>query len=113
MVSEGFAAVSKSESKPSKYLSDLNEGQSLAKQNNKGYHGDLPKKRKFRQKKLSTFQDKVVTGVLEQFNYELDFQFYSKETGLVKKFKYAGIKIPIVNKEHATNLKNFLSKNAC
>ena len=43
----------------------------------------------------------------------MDFKFYSEETGLVSQFKYAGIKIPIVSKEHATNLKNFLSKNAC
>ena len=62
---------------------------------------------------MDSFLDKVVNGCIEEFNYELDFQFYSEETGLIKKFKYAGIKIPIVNKEHATSLKNFLSKNAC
>ena len=69
MVSEGLASVNRDESKLTKYITDLKEGQILARENNKGFYGELPKKRKRKLKKLETFQDKVISGFIEEFNY--------------------------------------------
>lgn len=113
LAEEGLVTVQTSTEKPSKFLTDLSEAQARAKKKEVGFYGVLPKRRKRKLKNLEAFEGKVVEGLIEEFNYELDFQFINKDVGLIKRFKYAGIKIPIVSKEHAGKLKNFLSKHGC
>ena len=100
--------------KTTKYYADLVEGSKLAQKNMLGIHKEVEKGKKRKQKfwKFEKLLDQKLEGYIDTFNYEMDFQFFCPLVGrVIKNIRFLGIKIPIIGKEHAIKLKNFLSKH--
>lgn len=117
LAKEGLIRYFQAGQKTSAAYNDLVEGDKEAQEAKKGQYEELTdeevkkRKRKHRRPELEDILGKDVHGWVEELNFALDFQFYVVEMDTTIKASFAGVAIPVVNKEHVTHLRNFCSKH--
>lgn len=117
MAQEGLVKYFQAGQKTSSFYSDLEEGDLRAQKEGKGQYREMTddeiKKRKRKQKRpdLESLLGKEVGGWVEELNFKLDFQVYIVELDDVVQASFAGVSLPVINKEHVTHLRNFCSKH--
>lgn len=117
MAAEGLVKHFQAGQKTSSYYSDLVEADGLAQKEGKGQYQEMSaeearkRKRKPKRPELEALLGKEVGGWIEEVNFKLDFQVYIAELDDVVQASFAGVMLPVVNKEHVTHLRNFCSKH--
>lgn len=114
---EGLIRHFQAGQKTSVAYDDLVEGDKEAQKAKKGQFAELSdeeikkKKRKQKRPDLEDILGKEVHGWIEELNFKLDFQFYVVEMDAIVTASFAGVILPVVNKEHVTHLRNFCAKH--
>lgn len=126
LVLKGLAKPIRMGEKTSKYFEDLREAQRLAQEANAGIfaegdsgaEGKLTRKERRQKQKetgpglgLEGCRGKTLRGFVDNVNFNLSFKVWVEELGAVVEARFAWVKIPVINKEHVTKLKNWMSKN--
>ncbi len=71
----------------------------------------LKKEKQMLKKGIDKFVGKEIQGYIDEIHYELDFTFYFPSIKKSYRGQLQGTMIPIINKEHITRAKNYMSKH--
>lgn len=126
LVVKGLAKPIRVGDKTSKYFEDLRQGHKLAQDKKVGMYAEndsddeegLTRKERREKKKLlapalalENCQGETFSGYIDNVNFNLSFKVWVDGLDKVIEAKFAWVKIPVINKDHVTKLKNWMSKN--
>lgn len=126
LVAKGLAKPIRIGEKTTKYYDDLKQGQKLAQEKKVGMYAEddsedeegMTRKERRQKKKqegpglsLENSQGRTFDAYVDNVNFNLSFKVWVDGLDKIIEAKFGWVKIPVINKDHVTKLKNWMSKN--